>query len=69
MTLTGPVRDGAGRTGTELVFRGAVATDHLVVDPRTGVLLETRSVTTKGSERGKVRRTTYLSSGPADRIG
>ncbi|MGW1279262.1 sigma-70 family RNA polymerase sigma factor [Streptomyces tsukubensis] len=69
VTLTGPVRDGAGRTGTELVFRGAVATDHLVVAPRTGVLLETRSVTTKGSERGKVRRTTYLSSGPADRIG
>ncbi|MFF4651386.1 hypothetical protein [Streptomyces sp. NPDC001380] len=66
--LVGPARDSAGRKGTELVFSGVASTDYLIIDPRTSALLETRSVTTKGRP-DPVDRTTYLSVGPADRIG
>ncbi|MGW1028478.1 CU044_5270 family protein [Streptomyces sp. NPDC002577] len=67
--LVGTVKDSAGRTGTELVFSGVAGTDHMVIDPKTSALLETSSVSTKGSDRGKTTRVTYLSVGPADKIG
>jgi RNA polymerase sigma factor (sigma-70 family) len=67
--LGGTVEDGAGRSGRELVFAGSVSTDRLVIDPDTGVLLETTSLTTKGTASGETFRVTYLSSGPADKVG
>ncbi|OIK24029.1 hypothetical protein VT52_028790 [Streptomyces malaysiense] len=67
--LVGTVKDSAGRSGTELVFTGALSTDRMVIDPRTSVLLEITSVSTKGRDRGETTRVTYLSSGPADKIG
>ncbi|MER6978464.1 hypothetical protein [Streptomyces carpinensis] len=67
--LVGTVKDSAGRTGTELVFSGVVSTDRMVIDPKTSALLETSSVSTKGSDRGKTTRVTYLSVGPTDKIG
>jgi hypothetical protein len=67
--LVGTVKDSAGRTGTELVFSGVASTDHMVIDPKTSALLETSSVSIKGSDRGQTMRVTYLSVGPADKIG
>lgn len=67
--LVGTVKDGEGRTGTELVFSGIASTDHMVIDSKTSALLETSSVSTKGSGRGQTMRVTYLSVGPADKIG
>ncbi|WP_225834167.1 CU044_5270 family protein [Streptomyces sp. NK08204] len=67
--LVGTVKDSAGRTGTELVFNGVASSDRLVIDPKTSALLETVSVTTKGTDSGATSRVTYLSVGPADRIG
>lgn len=66
--LVGTVKDGTGRSGTELVFNGVASQDRMIVDPRTGVLLETVSVQTKGSLH-PVNRLTYLSVGPAAKIG
>ncbi|GGT02873.1 hypothetical protein [Streptomyces chromofuscus] len=67
--LVGTVKDSAGRTGTKLVFSGVASTDHMVIDPKTSALLETGSVSTVGTDRGKTTRVTYLSVGPADKIG
>lgn len=67
--LVGTVKDSAGRTGTELVFNGVASTDHMVIDPKTSALLETSSVGTKGRDRGNTTRITYVSVGPADKIG
>ncbi|MFC0596844.1 CU044_5270 family protein [Streptomyces palmae] len=66
--LVGTVKDGTGRSGTELVFNGVASQDRMIVDPRTGVLLETVSVQTKESLH-PVNRLTYLSVGPATKIG
>ncbi|MFE0510641.1 hypothetical protein, partial [Streptomyces sp. NPDC058964] len=67
--LTGTVKDSTGRTGTQLAFNGVASQDLVVIDPKTSVVLEATSITTKGSARGEIDRTTYLSSGPADKIG
>jgi hypothetical protein len=41
----------------------------MVIDPKTSALLETSSVGTKGRDRGNTTRITYVSVGPADKIG
>jgi hypothetical protein len=66
--LIGTVKDSTGRSGTELVFNGLVNQDRMIVDPGTGVLLETVDVQTKESG-DPVSRVTYLSVGPATKIG
>ncbi|MEW2622711.1 CU044_5270 family protein [Streptomyces sp. NPDC048106] len=67
--LVGTVKDSAGRTGTELVFDGVASSDRMVIDPKTSMLLETTSVSTKGSDRGTATHVTYLAVGPVDKIG
>ena len=66
VTSRGTVRDARGRSGTAIALTlfGSLR-EELVVDERTGTLLETRSSGRDGSFRG---RTTFLASGVVDSV-
>ncbi|TWG02845.1 hypothetical protein FHX80_111256 [Streptomyces brevispora] len=66
--LVGNVKDSAGREGTELAFNGISSSDRTIVDPKTSLLLEATQTSTKG-HLGLIDRRTYLSVGPAEKIG
>ncbi|MFB7328543.1 MULTISPECIES: CU044_5270 family protein [unclassified Streptomyces] len=67
--LVGNVKDSAGREGTELAFDGIPSSDRVIVDPKTSLLLEATQTSTKGHDLGLIDRRTYLSVGPAEKIG
>ncbi|MES4907171.1 MULTISPECIES: CU044_5270 family protein [unclassified Streptomyces] len=65
--VTGPAKDATGRTGTALEWKTTSATVRLIVDPKTGDLLEeTETAPRTGALQA---RFTYLTNAPADRIG
>ncbi|MEU9407623.1 hypothetical protein AB0E08_18355 [Streptomyces sp. NPDC048281] len=66
VTVVGTVKDSAGRTGTELAYRGGVGTTKVVIAPKTGTLLE---LTEPWRTEKDQRRATYLSTGLTDTIG
>jgi len=66
VTVVGTVKDSAGRTGTELAYRGAVGTTKVIIAPKTGTLLEL--IEPWRSEKDQ-RTATYLSAGLTNTIG
>ncbi|MEU9349257.1 hypothetical protein AB0D74_49505 [Streptomyces sp. NPDC048278] len=66
VTVVGTVKDSAGRTGTELAYRGGVGTTKVIIAPMTGTLLE---LTEPWRTEKDQRRATYLSTGLTDTIG
>ncbi|WP_328466078.1 CU044_5270 family protein [Streptomyces sp. NBC_00448] len=64
--VVGTVKDSAGRSGTELSFRGGVGTTEVIIDPKSSKLLEL--IEPWRSEKDQ-RRATYLSAGLTDTIG
>ncbi|MEU5024939.1 CU044_5270 family protein [Streptomyces milbemycinicus] len=65
--VVGPAKDATGRTGTALKWTSKSSTIRLIVDPRTGTLLEeTQAISKDGAPQA---RFTFLSNGPADSIG
>ncbi|MGI8572233.1 MAG: CU044_5270 family protein [Solirubrobacteraceae bacterium] len=65
LQLLGPVKDAAGRTGTEIAVRINAVQLALIVDPRTGQLLESRRAVLFRSSQfpgppGVVNQVTYL---------
>ncbi|MFE4632824.1 hypothetical protein ACFRJ1_05520 [Streptomyces sp. NPDC056773] len=66
ITLVGPVKDTAGRTGTAVEMRSDTRSWRLVLDPATGVLLEYRVNELGGPEGDRLAFSdTYLSAEPA----
>ncbi|MFJ9585247.1 CU044_5270 family protein [Streptomyces acidicola] len=65
--VTGPARDATGRTGTALEWKTTSATVRLIVNPKTGDLLE-ETETAPGTGALQARYT-YLTNAPAERIG
>ncbi|WP_329367476.1 CU044_5270 family protein [Streptomyces sp. NBC_00669] len=64
--VAGTVKDSAGRSGTELSFRGGVGTTEVIIDPRTSKLLELNEPWRSEKDQ---RQATYLSTGLTDTIG
>ncbi|MCX4782944.1 hypothetical protein [Streptomyces sp. NBC_01264] len=66
ITLVGPVKDAAGRTGTAVEMRSDERAWRMVLDPATGMLLEYGIYEPGGAEGDRlVGSDTYLSAEPA----
>ncbi|MFD4600041.1 CU044_5270 family protein [Streptomyces sp. NPDC058464] len=65
--LVGPVKDSVGRQGTAVEWQGPKMRSRLIVDPGTSTVLEFRQA---GFPKPDTRwATTYLSVGPAQKLG
>ncbi|MGY0061289.1 hypothetical protein ACWY4P_32910 [Streptomyces sp. LZ34] len=65
--VTGPAKDATGRTGTALEWNTTSATVRVIVNPKTGDLLEeTETAPKTGALQA---RYTYLTNAPTDSIG
>ncbi|WP_264349479.1 hypothetical protein [Streptomyces milbemycinicus] len=65
--VAGPAKDATGRTGTALEWTTDSGTLRLIINPKTGDLLEeTETAPRTGALQA---RYTYLTNAPADRIG
>ncbi|MFJ4851083.1 MULTISPECIES: hypothetical protein [unclassified Streptomyces] len=66
VTNAGTVKDAAGRSGTKLVFHGAIGTTEVIIDPKTSTLLE---LDTPWKSDRNDQRVTVLSAGLTDTTG